>query len=82
MTIHKAKGLEADAGLVLAETSKQFLKWINMTHTNMKSDTDEDYRLGYVAFTRAKKFLMLACKEPVDVDDIKRNIRLELKIIE
>ena len=82
MTIHKAKGLEADAGLVLAETSKQFLKWINMTHTNMKSDVDEDYRLGYVAFTRAKKLLMLACKEPVDVNDIKRNIRLELEIIE
>lgn len=56
-TIHKAKGLEADAVLVVAKTEKQILKWLNMTRANMESDTDEMYRLGYVAFTRPKRVL-------------------------
>jgi DNA helicase-2/ATP-dependent DNA helicase PcrA len=76
MTIHKAKGLEADGVLVVAKTEAEMLKWLNMTKTNMKSDTDELYRLGYVAFTRPRKMLLLACKESIDLNKIKPSVKV------
>ena len=76
MTIHKSKGLEADVVLVLANTESELLKWLNMTKTNMKSDADETYRLGYVAFTRPRKVLILACIEKVDISKIKSNVKI------
>lgn len=78
MTIHKSKGLEAEAVLVVAETKNELLKWVNMSKSNMKSETDEDYRLGYVAFTRARDLLVLACLEEVDIKQIKNTVKLEL----
>ena len=74
MTIHKSKGLEADCVLVIAETQNEFFKWLNMTPQNMKSLTDEDYRLGYVAFTRAKKVLVLSCLQGIDIDRLDKNV--------
>ena len=76
LSIHKSKGLEADAVLVIAENEKEFLKWLNMTKSNMKSDTDEDYRLGYVAFTRARKVLLIACSDKVDLSNIKKSVNI------
>lgn len=73
MTIHKSKGLEADCVLVIAETQNEFLKWLNMTPQKMKSLQDEDYRLGYVAFTRAKKVLILSCLQDIDTDSLDKN---------
>lgn len=66
MTIHKAKGLEADCVLVVAENEKQLYKWLNMTKSDMRSENDEDYRLGYVAFSRARKVLAVAVLEEMD----------------
>lgn len=66
MTIHKSKGLEADCVLVIAETEHEFFKWYNMTPEEMKSLKDEDFRLGYVAFTRAKKVLILTCLQNIN----------------
>lgn len=77
-TIHKAKGLEADAVLVVARTEKEMLKWLNMTRTDMKSDTDEMYRLGYVAFTRPRKVLLLACMEKMDFSKIKSTVKVQI----
>ena len=65
-TIHKAKGLEADCVLVVAENEKQLFKWLNMTKTDMRNESDEDYRLGYVAFSRARKVLAVAVLEEID----------------
>lgn len=76
LSIHKSKGLEADAVLVIAQNEKEFLKWLNMTDSNMKSDTDEDYRLGYVAFTRARKVLLIACSDKVDISKIKKSVKI------
>lgn len=76
LSIHKSKGLEADAVLVIAQNEKEFLKWLNMTKSNMKSDTDEDYRLGYVAFTRARKVLLIACSDKVDISNIKKSVNI------
>lgn len=67
MTIHKAKGLEADCVLVVAENAKQLFKWLNMTKANMRKENDEDYRLGYVAFSRARKVLAVAVLEDMDI---------------
>lgn len=67
MTIHKAKGLEADGVLVVAENEKQLFKWLNMTKTDMRNESDEDYRLGYVAFSRARKVLAVAVLEKIDI---------------
>ncbi len=47
MTIHKSKGIEADCVLVLASSESQLFKWLEMNGEDMKSETDEDYRLGY-----------------------------------
>ena len=77
-TIHKAKGLEADAVLVVTRTEKEMLKWLNMTRTDMKSDTDEMYRLGYVAFTRPRKVLLLACMEKMDFSKIKSTVKVQI----
>lgn len=74
LTIHKSKGLEADCVLVIAETQNELFKWLNMTPQKMKSLTDEDYRLGYVAFTRAKKVLIISCLQDIDTDCLDKNI--------
>ena len=66
MTIHKAKGLEADCVLVVAENEKQLFKWLDMTKTDMRNESDEDYHLGYVAFSRARKILAVAVLEEIN----------------
>ncbi|MDI9312568.1 MAG: UvrD-helicase domain-containing protein [Limnohabitans sp.] len=63
-TIHTAKGLEATSVLVCAKTQNQLLKWLAVDQ--ILSD-DDDFRLGYVAFSRARKFLAIACLQPVDL---------------
>ena len=70
MTIHKSKGIEADCVLVLASSESQLFKWLEMNGEDMKSETDEDYRLGYVAFTRARKVLILCCLKEIDIAKI------------
>lgn len=63
-TIHTAKGLEATSVLVCAKTQNQLLKW--MAADKIITD-DDDFRLGYVAFSRARKFLAIACLQPIDL---------------
>ena len=53
MTIHDAKGQEAECVLVLAETEKQLSKWLG------RNEDSEEERVGYVAFTRARKILCI-----------------------
>ncbi|MCI9077419.1 MAG: ATP-dependent helicase [Lachnospiraceae bacterium] len=74
LTIHKAKGLEADGVLVIAENRKQFFKWLNMRSYDLKNEKDEDYRLGYVAYSRAKRVLALACLEKIDFVELNEDI--------
>jgi len=52
MTVHKAKGLEADNVAVLMDSSKQ-------VDTNFHRNSDEEHRIMYVAMTRMKKRLYL-----------------------
>ncbi|MGI6501635.1 MAG: UvrD-helicase domain-containing protein [Anaerostipes sp.] len=74
LTIHKAKGLEADGILVVAENSKQFFKWLNMSSDDLKNETDEEYRLGYVAYSRPKKLLVLSCLEDIDCSKLDKGL--------
>jgi DNA helicase II / ATP-dependent DNA helicase PcrA len=67
--IHTIKGLEADAVLAVAKSEKELLLWIETdrqireTHRG-KEETDYP-RLGYVAFSRAKQLLCIACLEQI-----------------
>lgn len=74
LTIHKSKGLEADGVLVIAENRKQFFKWLNMHSYDLKNEKDEEYRLGYVAYSRAKRMLALACLEKIDFSEMNEDI--------
>lgn len=78
LTIHKSKGLEADGVLVIAENRKQFFKWLNMKRDDLKNEKDEEYRLGYVAFSRAKRVLALACLEKIDFTELRKDIFEEI----
>lgn len=60
-TIHKAKGLEAEAVLVIAETAKKFEKWLETNKNIRESDDTDQCRVGFVAFSRAKQLLCLGC---------------------
>ncbi|MED4117026.1 ATP-dependent helicase [Priestia megaterium] len=51
MNIHSAKGQEAECVLVMAESESQLLDWLK---DNLDS---EEARVGYVAFSRARKLL-------------------------
>jgi ATP-dependent exoDNAse (exonuclease V) beta subunit len=57
-TIHTAKGLERDAVLLIASIPQQFSRWVKID--DGKSVRDEESRIGYVAFSRAKKILCVA----------------------
>lgn len=65
LTIHKSKGLQADAVLAVASTEKELLKWLEIDKNKRLSDKTDDCRLGYVAFSRAKEFLCIACRRSI-----------------
>jgi DNA helicase-2/ATP-dependent DNA helicase PcrA len=62
LTVHKSKGLEAESVLIILNSNNHINKLLTKKEL-MKSTTDDDLRLGYVAFTRAEKLLVIACKE-------------------
>lgn len=65
LTIHKSKGMQADAVLVVAKTEKELLNWIETNKEKRLQAKTDACRLGYVAFSRAKEFLCLACKDKI-----------------
>lgn len=80
--IHNIKGLEADAVLAIAKTEAELLLWIETDRSVREQYRDKettDYpRLGYVAFSRAKMFLCIACLQPIS--DVTRNKLIALGI--
>ena len=67
--IHNYKGLESKAVLAIAKTEAELLLWLetDMTIRDAKrtNETTDYPRLGYVAFSRAKELLCIACLEPL-----------------
>ncbi len=65
-TIHRAKGLEADAVLAVAERKSQLKKWLMTDKKARCEDKSDMCRIGYVAFSRAKTILCIACLEQIN----------------
>lgn len=71
-SIRKAKGLQADAVLVIAKTQSELIKWLQTDQSVRIEDTQDNCRLGYVAFSRPREMLCIACistanKELIDL---------------
>jgi DNA helicase-2/ATP-dependent DNA helicase PcrA len=64
-TIHKAKGLQAEAVLVVARTENELDKWLTTSREGRAEDRTDTCRIGYVAFSRAREVLCIACLKPV-----------------
>jgi DNA helicase-2/ATP-dependent DNA helicase PcrA len=62
-TIHSAKGMEASYVLAIAQSEQELERWLNFQRAS--EDQYDGYRLGYVAFSRARDLLCIACLEPV-----------------
>ncbi|MCW5206534.1 UvrD-helicase domain-containing protein [Desulfobulbus sp. F5] len=65
-SIHKAKGLEADAVLVVARTTNELRKWLTTDPITRCADKNDTCRLGYVAITRPRELLCFTCLKPLD----------------
>ncbi|NHZ85117.1 MAG: UvrD-helicase domain-containing protein [Planctomycetia bacterium] len=66
-SIHSSKGLEATCVLVCAKTKNQLFTWLNFKNVLAKGD---ETRLGFVAFSRTRRLLCIACLEKLDDSDI------------
>lgn len=90
-SIHKSKGLEATCVLVVAKDNNELEKWLENNHINRvavqyskknKEKAFEDhYRLGFVAFSRAKMALHIACLEDLSNSNKSKLECLGVKII-
>lgn len=72
-SIHKAKGLEADAVLVVARTENELKKWLTVDKKRRQEDTTDTCRIGFVAFSRAREILCIACVKPIG-DEVKSQL--------
>lgn len=81
LTIHKSKGLQADAVLIVAKTKNELRKWLEQDEEKRRVDKSDTCRIGYVGFSRAKKFLCIACLETIDHDLKEKLDNLNVNII-
>lgn len=82
--IHTIKGLESEAVLAIAKTEEELLLWIETDREirELKRGNEKtDYpRLGYVAFSRAEKFLCIGCLEEVSPNTLQKLKDLNVQI--
>ncbi|MCB0743121.1 MAG: AAA family ATPase [Ignavibacteriae bacterium] len=75
--IHRFKGLELDAVLAVAKNEIELNLWLESNTETRDAHSDRatsDYpRLGYVAFSRARKVLCIACLESIS-DNTKQRL--------
>ncbi|MDC6361625.1 MULTISPECIES: UvrD-helicase domain-containing protein [Flavobacteriaceae] len=83
--IHRFKGLEVDAVLAVAKTENELNLWLETNVDVRDSHNDKntsDYpRLGYVAFSRARKVLCISCIEPIGNKTKQKLSELNVEII-
>lgn len=65
-SIHKAKGHEAEAVLVLAKSLTELNSWLTTDFVVRKAAKVDTHRVGYVAFTRPRELLSIACLQQLD----------------
>lgn len=84
--IHNYKGLESEAVLAIAKTEEELLLWIETDQTvrdaKRTNETTDYPRLGYVAFSRAKQLLCIACLENISTETKTKLTELDVEIIE
>jgi DNA helicase-2/ATP-dependent DNA helicase PcrA len=80
-SIHKAKGLEADAVLVVAKTQAELRKWCERDSSVRAADKEDICRIGFVAFSRARESLVLACLKEIDDETKTLLVSLGVRII-
>jgi DNA helicase-2/ATP-dependent DNA helicase PcrA len=78
-SIHTSKGLEATSVLVMARSNNQLKKWLDFA--NVIHDTDDDFRLGYVAFSRARELLCITTLEKPTAETVELMKKLKIEII-
>jgi len=79
-SIRKAKGLQADAVLVVAKRRSELKKWLCTDRSARANDRQDKCRLGYVAFTRAREMLCIGCLEPIDDESAQLFDRLGITV--
>jgi DNA helicase II / ATP-dependent DNA helicase PcrA len=67
-SIRRAKGLEADAVLAVAKGLTELKKWLATDRAVRSSDKQDKCRIGYVAFTRPREMLCIACLKLIDAE--------------
>lgn len=80
-SIHKAKGLEASAVLALAETKSRLARWIETDQQTRASDKKDECRIGFVAFSRARNFLAIACLQSLTAENLNKLKQLGVVIV-
>lgn len=80
-SIHKAKGLEAEFVLVVARNRNELNRWLNADKDARAKDGSDSCRVGYVAFTRAKILLCIACLESVEESDMQLINNMGISVI-
>lgn len=84
--IHTIKGLESQAVLAIAKTEEELLLWIETDpeiRELKREKEDTDYpRLGYVAFSRAERFLCLGCLQEVSSDTLSKLEQLNVCMLQ
>jgi DNA helicase-2/ATP-dependent DNA helicase PcrA len=79
-SIHRAKGLEANAVLVVASSLKELKKWCTTDRVERNADKKDTCRVGFVGFTRAMELLCIACCDPLDSETYTHLQSLGVKI--
>lgn len=67
-SIRRAKGLEADAVLAVAKGLADLKKWFTTDRAIRIADKQDKCRVGYVAFTRPREMLCIACLKSIDAE--------------
>lgn len=81
-SIRKAKGLQSDAALVVAKGLVELKKWLQIDRSIRLADKQDKCRLGYVAFTRPREMLCIACLKELDAESIQMLQKLGIVIVD
>lgn len=80
-SIRRAKGLQADAVLVVAKGLGELKKWLITDRSEREADRSDACRLGYVAFTRARELVCIACLKEIDQELQSRLSSLGISVV-
>lgn len=83
--IHNYKGLESEAVLAIAKTEAELNLWLEtdfeIRDAKRTNETTDYPRLGYVAFSRAKKLLCIGCLENIKQETKDKLNELNVEIV-